>query len=338
MVRSWHGLPIGRVAQVPGVPTEAIELSLEPLPADAPAVVSYYPAAGLTASELVSAVLSELERVAVGLFPAWLPDAARIEGPEGAGLAAVRSIAADAASRSTHFGPFLAALAERAMLRSDRELAQFAPEVRATELAKVLAASYGRPDAAILVDIPPDGATLPALVTACEWLAARAGFGVWLAGSPDPISPDHVRTVVFHVPSEVAEIVDEIGEDQLKRPPDGAVISPPLAGLPRWNSTAEQVLEAALAAAEWACGRVWNRGIGGLPGYVIDLAWRVERLAVEIDGDEHRGRLHYENDRRRDVHLQLAGYAVFRFTNDRVLSDVDGVVADIRKFIETRRG
>lgn len=337
-MRSWHDLPIGRVAQVQGAQTEAIELSLEPLPADAPAVVSYYPAAGSTATELVSAILSELERVAVGLFPAWLPDAARIEGPEGAGLAAVRSVASETASRTTHFGPFLVALAERALLRSNNELIRFAPEVRAAELAKVLAVSYGRPDAAILVDIPRDQASLPALVTACEWLAARAGFGVWLAGAPDPVSPDHVRTVAFQLPPDVAEIVDEVGMDPVERPRNGSVISPPLMGLPKWNSTAEQLLEAALAGVDWAHGRRWNRGVAGLPGYIIDLTWRAERLAVEIDGDEHRGRLHFEKDRRRDVHLQLAGYAVFRFTNVRVLGDVDGVLADIRKFIESKRG
>ncbi|MDP9848288.1 endonuclease domain-containing protein [Streptosporangium lutulentum] len=56
--------------------------------------------------------MSELEKAAVGLFPAWLPGAEDIGGPGGAGGSAVRALALRTASVTGHFGPFLAHLAE----------------------------------------------------------------------------------------------------------------------------------------------------------------------------------------------------------------------------------
>jgi REase_MTES_1575 len=49
--------------------------------------------------------------------------------------------------------------------------------------------------------------------------------------------------------------------------------------------------------------------------YKVDFAWRAERLAVETDGwSSHGTRQAFENDRRRDRRLSLAGWTVVRFT------------------------
>ena len=49
--------------------------------------------------------------------------------------------------------------------------------------------------------------------------------------------------------------------------------------------------------------------------YVPDFVWRHARLIVELDGAEtHFTRAAFEADRMRDVHLQLAGWRVLRFT------------------------
>ena len=49
--------------------------------------------------------------------------------------------------------------------------------------------------------------------------------------------------------------------------------------------------------------------------YKIDFLWRRERLAVETDGwGSHGTRQAFENDRRRDRLLSLAGWTVVRFT------------------------
>ena len=55
--------------------------------------------------------------------------------------------------------------------------------------------------------------------------------------------------------------------------------------------------------------------LGGGIAYEVDFLWRAERLAVETDGwGTHGTRQAFENDRRRDRRLRLAGWTVVRFT------------------------
>jgi hypothetical protein len=56
-----------------------------------PAIVTYYPETEASLAEAVGSVLSKLEQVAVGLWPAWLPGAERLDGTGGAGIAAARA-------------------------------------------------------------------------------------------------------------------------------------------------------------------------------------------------------------------------------------------------------
>ena len=85
-------------------------------------------------------ILDGLDRAALDLFPAWLPGAEWIEGPGGLGVAAVRSLAAEHASATSQYGPFLADLAERA-LRGRPTGVRFPDAVRATGLARVIAST-----------------------------------------------------------------------------------------------------------------------------------------------------------------------------------------------------
>ncbi|MDI1462981.1 DUF559 domain-containing protein [Catellatospora sp. KI3] len=338
MAQSWADLPLGRVIRLRDAALDAVELSLRPLPAAAPAVVVYHPRPARTTAEQVGAVLAELDRVAVQLFPAWLPAAEPLDGPAGAALAAVRALAVELAATTGHFGPFLAELAERALRGGGPGTTRFAPEVRAAELAKVLAASYGRGGAAIVVEVPAD-LDQPAqrvLGAACEWLAAHGGFGVWLTGAPLPAA-ERIETVRFPLPEHVAEVVAQTPAAPAPVAPAGAVTYPPVEGRPDPNSTAEKALEAALAKAAWAVGRIWNRRFEAYPHYIIDLQWRAERCAVEIDGPEHRGPRKFENDRRRDVLLQLDGFAVLRFTNNQVLTELDQVLSQLERYIRNKR-
>jgi hypothetical protein len=65
-----------------------------------------------------------------------------------------------------------------------------------------------------------------------------------------------------------------------------------------------------------------------LLGFEIDFLWPDHRLAVETDGRAaHLRPTAFENDRRRDVALSLAGYRVLRFTWRQVLDDPDYVRA-----------
>ena len=64
-----------------------------------------------------------------------------------------------------------------------------------------------------------------------------------------------------------------------------------------------------------------------------DLLWLEGRVAVEIDGPEHRRLANYRRDRHRDYKLTCAGYRVLRVTNEEVAEDAALVVEKIRDVV-----
>lgn len=341
MAGFWAALPPGRVTRLVGADPEAIALALEPLPADAPAVVTYRCTAEPSSSRVVEAVLDQLETAALDLYPAWLPGAEEISGPQGAGVPAVRALAAAKASTSPHFGPFLADLAVRS-LGDGSSTSRFPAETRAAGLARVIADSFHRASTALLI-IPRDEldpAPERALLAGSEWLAHHGGLAVWLTG-PWSHTTDRMPAVPVDLPAHVASLADPGSTAAAPPPVPAALQLPAMTGRPHPGSQAEQALEAALATAPWASGRVWNHTFQAHPlanPIRVDLMWPAERCAIEIDGAEHREALHYEADRRRDVQLQLAGFAVLRFTNTQALADTGAVLAQIEQFLTIRRG
>ncbi|MGW2160254.1 DUF559 domain-containing protein [Nonomuraea sp. NPDC001699] len=345
---SWAELPIGRVVRLDADP-DAVALALDPLPDDAPAVVTYFAAEERSVADLAASVLRELDKAAIALFPAWLPGAEGIEGPSGMNVAAVQALARGRASVTGHFGPFLAELARRALTGGPSGLA---PEVRAAGLVRVLADSFGRARLAILVRVP-DGlgtAAREVLVAGCEWLAHRGRAGVWLAGAP--LDDDRVRTVPVPLPAAFDGAGETVpvpatfdgGGNAVPVPATAdqapAVAYPPVAGRPHPGSASERALEAALSSRAWAGGRAWNQTYRPGPLAVpirVDLLWERERCVVEIDGPDHRAPAKFAADRQRDVLLQLDGYAVLRFSDGQVLTDMDTVVRQIGQFLRNRR-
>jgi hypothetical protein len=272
-------------------------------------------------------VLDDLESAAISLFPAWLPSAEHIRAPGGAGLVAVRALAAVHASRSAHFGPLLSDLAAMALAGKATVLRRFPPEKRAVGLARVIADALHRDRLVQVVDVPfgLTPASEQVVAAGCGWLADHGRFGVWLTGAP-LVSVDWLASVT------------------LTAPPTGAVDVPfaqqGVVGAPHARSAAEAALEAALTTRPWAIGRRWNQTYEShvLRSPIrLDLLWPDEWCVVEIDGPEHCEPVRFDADRRRDVQLQLDGYAVLRFTNARVLHDVEAVVTQIGKFIDARR-
>jgi very-short-patch-repair endonuclease len=351
----WAVPPARQVSYLAGVNPQLLDVALDPLPATAPAVVRFRPATGVPLAGQVAVLLDELDRAAVTLFPRWLPGAERLDGPTSLGVAAVRSLAARTAARSSNFGPFLVDLAERGLRgRADGPVgrrpggrSRFPPEVRAAGLAQVVADAYGRESSALLIELPDELAPADehALTATAEWLVVHGRFTVWLAGAPLRVV-DRVLSVSIALPGYLTQLATETAgmaevEGVVGVPGPAAVLSyPALSGLPRADSRAEQALERALASHEWAGGRRWNHTLEwhilGRP-YRLDLFWAAEGLAVEVDGPEHRGRMKFADDRRRDVQLQLLGHDVLRFTNEQVLSDVHAVVLRIRQLLATRR-
>jgi len=340
----WAAAPPRRVSHLPDVDPELLRVALDPLPPGAPAVVHYRPVAVGPLGDLVSTLLDQLDSVALAMFPNWLPGAAGFDGQGELSVAAARSLAAHTAARSRHFGPFLIDLAERSTrgARQPGDRLRFPAEVRAAGLARVIAEAYDRKECVLLVTVPELGPDAErTLVAAAEWLVRHGGFTVWLTGAPMRHA-DRVRSVPVTVPARFAELADPSSRiPDVVGPPEPTLLAwPPIAGVPRGDSPAEQALERALASHRWARGRRWNQIYDPHPlgeAYRLDLFWPAEGLAVEVDGPEHRGRIAFANDRRRDVRLHLLGLSVLRFTNEQVLSDVAAVVDGIRRLLARRR-
>jgi very-short-patch-repair endonuclease len=65
--------------------------------------------------------------------------------------------------------------------------------------------------------------------------------------------------------------------------------------------------------------------------YIVDFAARDPMLVIEIDGDTHGVRGEY--DARRTAFLMENGYRVMRFTNEEVMTNLDGVLQTIANAI-----
>jgi very-short-patch-repair endonuclease len=71
--------------------------------------------------------------------------------------------------------------------------------------------------------------------------------------------------------------------------------------------------------------------------YKIDFLWRAERLAVETDGwGSHGTRQAFENDRRRDRNLSMAGWTVVRFTWRDVEREPDEVAEALARLWQAK--
>ena len=60
--------------------------------------------------------------------------------------------------------------------------------------------------------------------------------------------------------------------------------------------------------------------------YIVDFYAPAVRLVVEVDGTQHQGQIHAQNDAHRDESLKSQGLRVLRFTNQQVRQELDSVV------------
>jgi very-short-patch-repair endonuclease len=100
-------------------------------------------------------------------------------------------------------------------------------------------------------------------------------------------------------------------------------ISPHAAPLRRDATDAEQVLWAELRGRRLGghkFRRQWTVG-----PYVADFCCLESGLIVEADGGQHS----VETDAARTAYLRSAGFRIFRFWNNDVLGNLDGVLATI---------
>jgi len=70
-------------------------------------------------------------------------------------------------------------------------------------------------------------------------------------------------------------------------------------------------------------GRKWRRQ-QPVDQYIVDFFCPELRLVIELDGGAHA--LKEKRDEYRQTHLEAQGLRVIRFTNDEILSNLQGVV------------
>ena len=78
------------------------------------------------------------------------------------------------------------------------------------------------------------------------------------------------------------------------------------------------------------------RGEGYPAHYKLDLAEPALRIAVEVDGESHRGEAARQRDAKKDALLHSMGWLVLRFKNKAVTQDPDGCAAKIQEACRAR--
>ena len=69
--------------------------------------------------------------------------------------------------------------------------------------------------------------------------------------------------------------------------------------------------------------------------YIADFYCHEKRLIIEVDGGIHMKTDIKENDENRTVELYMFGITVIRFRNDEVLNDLESVLNEIKKTLES---
>jgi very-short-patch-repair endonuclease len=72
-----------------------------------------------------------------------------------------------------------------------------------------------------------------------------------------------------------------------------------------------------------------------LDRYIVDFFCNELMLAIEIDGDSHDNK--EEEDEYRQKRLEALGIQFLRFSDKQVENNLDGVLRDIKAWIEERR-
>jgi len=72
--------------------------------------------------------------------------------------------------------------------------------------------------------------------------------------------------------------------------------------------------------------------------YVVDFYAPKTKLVVEVDGPQHLGLEHRQNDGERDAYLTNSGLQVLRFGDMQVLQEIDAVVDAILQALVELQG
>ena len=67
--------------------------------------------------------------------------------------------------------------------------------------------------------------------------------------------------------------------------------------------------------------------------FIVDFVCLDKMLVIEVDGGYHTERIQSEDDEIRTRILNSLGFSLVRFSNDRVLFDLDNVKSDIKNIL-----
>jgi very-short-patch-repair endonuclease len=70
--------------------------------------------------------------------------------------------------------------------------------------------------------------------------------------------------------------------------------------------------------------------------FIVDFYCAEAKLLIEVDGPSHLEPDQQEYDKLRTEYLEELGYKVIRFTNEDVKLNIDGVIGEILKTVESR--
>jgi very-short-patch-repair endonuclease len=73
----------------------------------------------------------------------------------------------------------------------------------------------------------------------------------------------------------------------------------------------------------------------GIGPYIVGFYCPQRSIVIELDGESHSQGAAIQRDQRRDGYLQSLNLVVVRYTNDDVLRNLDGVLEDLAKRINS---
>ena len=68
--------------------------------------------------------------------------------------------------------------------------------------------------------------------------------------------------------------------------------------------------------------------------FIVDFLCPDSKLVIEVDGGYHSEIEQEYDDEQRSLWLEKMGYKVIRFSNEQVISDIDNVLKEIKKYLQ----
>ncbi len=73
-----------------------------------------------------------------------------------------------------------------------------------------------------------------------------------------------------------------------------------------------------------------------LAKYIADFYRHDAQLVIECDGSAHDPNEQWQHDRSRDAYMRSQGLKVLRFSNERILNDIESVLGEIKRYLVSR--